>query len=72
MKKEFIDYLYEQRAEVQAEIDRLVLKSKEPTSIKYENLDNPFTAEINARRNQIFGINKTIEKYFETHTKPIN
>jgi len=68
MKKEFIDYLYEQRAEVQAEIDRLVLKSKEPTSIKYENLDNPFTAEINARRNQIFGINKTIEKYFETHS----
>lgn len=67
MKKQFIDYLYEQRAEVQAEIDRLVLKSKEPTSIKHENLDNPFTAEIKARRSQILGINMTIEKYLQIH-----
>ena len=73
MKKEFLDFLYEQRALVQADIDRLVEIQKQPInadddskSIMYEK-----EAELRTRRSQIQGINKIIEKYLETHTKNI-
>jgi len=69
MEKKFIDYMYEQRALVQADIDRLVEIQKQPInsdddskSIMYEK-----EAELRTRRSQIQGINHTIQKYFDTH-----
>lgn len=71
MKKEFLDYLYEQRALVQADIDRLVEFKKQPISAEDRNPIYEIEAEERTRRSQIQGINKTIEKYLETHTKNI-
>ena len=73
MKKEFIDYMYEQRASIQLDINRLVLESKQVT---YQCCDNmPFQsethAELRTRRSQIEGVNKTIEMYLKTHTRDI-
>lgn len=73
MKKEFIDYLYELRALVQLDIDRLVESRKQPTAKCCDNMSgqNENEAELRTRRSQIQSINKTIEKYFEIHSKPV-
>lgn len=71
MKKEFIDYLYELRGSVQADIDRLVELNKQPRDGNCEDCGFEPEAELRTRRSQIGSINKTIEKYFETHSKSI-
>lgn len=66
MKKEFIDYLYELRALVQADIDRLNESLKMP--FNEDSTDIEIQAELRTRRSQIGSINETIEKYFTLHT----
>ena len=65
MKKEFIDYIYELRALVQCDIDRLV------DELKSDNTDlttrDEIGGELRTRRSQIFSINETITKYLEIH-----
>lgn len=68
MKKEFLDFLYEQRAKVQTEIDLLVEAGKKETPMQIEHLENPVKSELRAKREHIFGINKTIERYLELHS----
>lgn len=68
MKKEFIDFMYELRSLIQSEIDRLYDLTKQ---IETKETD-VIQAELRTRRSQIQSLNKTIEKYFETHSKPIN
>lgn len=65
MIKEFLDFLYEQRFEVQTEIDKLEKSNKAPKMKCCENMPNTNEdmAALNVRRLQIQGINKTIEKY---------
>lgn len=65
MKKEFIDYMYELRASVQEDIDNLVELLKQIETVKTVE----YEAELRTRRSQIQGVNRTIEKYFEIHTK---
>ena len=69
MKKEFVDYLYELRALVQLDIDRLVELNKQPRDGNCEGCGSEIRAELRTRRSQIGSINGTIEKYFNTHTK---
>ena len=71
MKKEFIDYLYELRGLIQADIDRLVELNKQPKDSNCQGCGNETQAELRTRRSQIGSVNETIEKYFETHTKNI-
>ena len=71
MKKEFIDFMYEQRALIQTDIDQLVEKRKLPTDGSCEGCGNEIEAELRTRRSQIQGVNKAIEKYFEVHSKNI-
>jgi len=71
MKKEFIDYLYELRGLIQADIDRLVELNKQPKDGKCEGCGDKIQAELRTRRSQIGSVNETIEKYFEMHTKNI-
>lgn len=71
MKKEFIDYLYELRGLIQADIDRLVELNKQPKDGNYQRYSYEAQAELRTRRSQIGSINETIEKYFETHIKKI-
>lgn len=68
MKKEFIDFMYELRSLIQSDIDRLYELTKQ---IETKETD-VVQAELRTRRSQIQSLNKTIEKYFETHSKPIN
>jgi len=68
MKKEFIDFMYELRSLIQSDIDRLYDLTKQ---IETKETD-VIQAELRTRRSQIQSLNKTIEKYFETHSKPIN
>ena len=70
MKKEFVDYLYELRGLIQADIDRLVDISKQPREANHPEQGAAIDAELRTRRSQIQSINQTIEKYFEIHTKP--
>lgn len=68
MKKEYLDFLYERRAEAQAEIDRLVKHRQEP----FDSKTGPIAiagldASITATRNKIQVINQSIEKYIEIH-----
>lgn len=67
MKKEFIDHMYETRASVQAEIDRLVEACKSPRDAKCADCEYAPEAELKVRRQQIMEINKAIEKYFQIH-----
>lgn len=71
MKKEFIDYLYELRGLIQADIDRLVELNKQPKDGNCKGCGDETQAELRTRRSQIGSVNETIEKYFETHTKNI-
>lgn len=71
MKKEFIDYLYELRGLIQADIDRLVELNKQPKDGNCQGCGDETQAELRTRRSQIGSVNETIEKYFETHTKNI-
>ena len=68
MKKEFIDYMYELRSLIQADIDRLVEARKNPRDGKCEGCGDEQEAELRTRRSQIGSLNQTIEKYFETHS----
>lgn len=67
MKKEFIDYLYELRGSIQADIDRLVELNKQPRDGECDGCGDIIQAELRTRRSQIGSVNETIEKYFETH-----
>jgi len=70
MEKEFLDYMYDQRASVQAEIDDLVDRNKNTDSHKCCDdmvVINSTRIKIDVKRNQIFGINKSISKYLELH-----
>lgn len=71
MKKEFIDYLYELRGLIQADIDRLVELNKQPKDCNCQGCGDETQAELRTHRSQIGSVNETIEKYFETHTKNI-
>lgn len=66
IEKDFLDFLYEQRAAVQADIDRLVKALKEPIE-EGSNKNRILEAELRTRRSQIMGINHTIEKYINSH-----
>jgi len=70
MKKEFLDYLYELRALVQLDIDRLAEIGKQPKSPEMIGSDENMT-ELRTRRSQIQSVNQTIEKYIDTHSKSI-
>ena len=69
MKKEFLDHLYELRALVQADIDRLVEVCKNNRFKCCDDMDESHepSAELRTRRSQIGSINTTIEKYLELH-----
>jgi hypothetical protein len=69
MKKEFIDFMYELRSSIQADIDRLFELRKQPKDAKCEGCGDEVMAELRTRRSQIGSLNDTIEKYFEIHTK---
>jgi transcription elongation factor Elf1 len=69
MKKQFIDYLYELRASVQNDIDRLVELNKLTRNADCKDCGDEIQAELRTRRSQIGSINETIEKYFETHSR---
>ena len=71
MKKEFIDFMYELRGLIQADIDRLVEIRHQPQDGNCEGCGNETEAELRTRRSQISSLNKTIETYFETHSKNI-
>lgn len=71
MKKEFIDYMYELRSLIQADINRLVEISKHPKDGSCQGCGDETQAELRTRRSQIGSVNGTIEKYFETHAKNI-
>lgn len=71
MKKEFVDFLYEKRANVQNEINELVKKEKQPREIGSEKFECPIKSEIRAKRLHIQDINLLIESYFLIHTKSI-
>ena len=60
--------MYELRSLIQSDIDRLYELTKQ---IETKETD-VVQAELRTRRSQIQSLNKTIEKYFETHSKPIN
>ena len=67
MKKEFIDFMYEQRSLIQEDIDRLAILCEDPP---YEPSDyNETMAELRTRRSQIQSLNATIQKYFDIHAK---
>jgi len=59
MKKEFIDYLYELRGDIQKEIDRLVEASKNQDE-KCRGCGSPVEAELSTRRSQISSLNWTV------------
>ena len=67
MKKEYLDFLYEKRSEVQIEIDRLVEVCKNPRDGECKGCGFEPEGELRARRSQIQGINKSIEFYLEIH-----
>jgi len=70
MKKEFLDYLYELRSDVQGQIDDLVEKDKtEPQSQCCDKMEllNETKATITAKRQHIYDLNKSIEKYLSLH-----
>ena len=69
MKKEFIDYLYELRAFVQTDINRLVELGKVPKDAKCQGCGDEIQAELRTRRSQISSVNETIERYLEIHGK---
>jgi hypothetical protein len=73
MKKEFIDFMYELRSDIQADIDGLVVLSKEPRLKCCEAMggDNDIMAELRTRRSQLGSLNDTIKKYIDTHSKPV-
>jgi hypothetical protein len=71
MKKEFVDFLYDLRNIVQDEIDRLYELNKQSKNGNCQDCGDETEAELRTRRSQIQGLNQTIEKYFETHTKNI-
>ena len=71
MKKEFIDYLYELRGLIQADIDRLVKLNNQPKDGNCQGCGDEIQAELRTRRSQIGSVNDTISKYFETHSKNI-
>lgn len=69
MKKEFIDYLYELKGLIQADIDRLteLNKHKQPKDSNCQGCGDEPQAVLRTLRSQIGSVNETIEKYFETH-----
>lgn len=69
MKKEFIDFLYEQRFKAQQEIDKLVEQDKQPRDANCSGCGDTIKSRLEAFRLHIQSINKSIEKYFETHAK---
>ena len=64
MKKEFLDYLYELRGRIQADIDRLVERQKQPIDTSSHN---DYDCELRMRRGEIQSCNKTIERYLQLH-----
>lgn len=67
MKKEYLDFLYEQRAVVQTEINRLVEVCKAPRNGECQGCGFEPDAALETRRKQILGINKSIEEYLKLH-----
>lgn len=68
MNKEYLDYLYEKRAEIQKIVDDLVEASKKPMLRCCDNMKyNGIEPELTAVRFNLLGINKSIEKYIELH-----
>jgi hypothetical protein len=65
MKKEFLDHLYELRALVQADIDRLVESSK--TNLEELKISDEELGELKTRRSQLGSINDTIQIYLNLH-----
>lgn len=71
MKKEFVDYLYDLRSLLQSEIDKLVEIDGYPKDGRCQGCGDVTKEKLKVFRERILSVNKTIEKYFETHTKNI-
>lgn len=73
MKKQFLDFLYEQRVKVQLEIDKIVENKKNPIAVCCENMSNKIdNKEEDAKRAHIKTINDTISKYISIYETPSN
>lgn len=70
MKKEFLDFLYENRAKTQRDIDTLFEMSKEPTLKCCENMEtnNKNGLKLAVKRDEIKVINSIIEKYISLYS----
>ncbi|CAL2056033.1 hypothetical protein [Tenacibaculum sp. 190524A05c] len=67
MKKEYLDFLYEQRESVKKAIKKLDEVCKSPRPANREDLELQTKVELKTRRIQLLGINKAIEKYIDIH-----
>jgi len=67
MKKSYLDFLYERRGVVIGEIEILVEKDRLPRDGSCEGCGNETKAAIEAKRNHLLDINKSIETYMLIH-----
>lgn len=71
MKKQYLDSLYDLRASLLTEIDRLTILSKNPRSKCCDNMsgENETEAELRTRRSELDSIDGLIFAYIEIHSK---
>ena len=67
MKKEFLDYLYELRALIQADINRLIELNKHPIHAKCKDCGSEVMAELRTRRSQLSSLDETIGTYLKIY-----
>lgn len=69
MKKDYLDFLYENRSKLQAEIEMLVRRKADPRAKCCVDMDttSPIELQLKATRDNIYSINMCIEKYMELH-----
>lgn len=69
MKKEFLDYLYNLKSLIEADIERLVKIGKNPKQQCCEKMggQDENMAELRTRRSQLSSLDKTIVQYLDKH-----
>lgn len=67
MKKDFLDFLYNEKAKVEAEVEKLVIRSNQPQDGSCEGCGCPIKAELAAKRDHLGFTNQTIQEYLTVH-----
>lgn len=74
IKKDYLDFLYQMKAELQTEIDLQVQKNKEPESYCCDRSKNGVSSgviRLRQLREHIKTVNDSIQKYISVHSNSI-